>query len=99
MSEDKHPLDLVPDLKDLNTEVLFGKVWADERLSKRDRSIATCAILMAMYRTEELKFHLNFAQENGLTQDELKALITHISFYAGWPSGVNATRVANEVFA
>ena len=51
-----------------------------------------------MYRTEELKFHLNFAQENGLTQDELKALITHISFYAGWPSGVNATRVAEEVF-
>lgn len=98
MSEEKHPLDLVPDLKDLNTEVLFGKVWADERLSKRDRSIATCAILMAMYRTEELKFHLNFAQENGLTQDELKALITHISFYAGWPSGVNATRVAEEIF-
>ncbi len=98
MSEDKHPLDLVPDLKDLNTEVLFGKVWADERLSKRDRSIATCAILMAMYRTEELKFHLGFAQENGLTQDELKALITHISFYAGWPSGVNATRVAEEIF-
>ena len=97
MSQDKHPLDIVPDLKDLNTEILFGRVWADARLSRRDRSIATCAILMAMYRTEELKFHLDFAKQNGVTEDELKALITHISFYAGWPSGVNAARVADEI--
>lgn len=97
MVDEKHPLDIVPDLKSLNTDILFGKVWADERLSKRDRSIATCAILMAMYRTEELKFHLDFAQQNGVSKDELKALITHISFYAGWPSGVNAARVADEI--
>ncbi|MBF9032684.1 carboxymuconolactone decarboxylase family protein [Rhodobacterales bacterium HKCCE2091] len=98
MPEDKHPLDLVPDLKALNTEVLFGQVWADDRLSKRDRSIATVAMLAAMYRTKELEFHLGFAQDNGLSRDELLALITHVAFYAGWPSAVNATRVAEEVF-
>lgn len=98
MSQDKHPLDLVPDLKALNADILFGKVWEDARLSKRDRSIATVAMLAAMYRTKELEFHLDFAQKNGVTQDELKALITHVAFYAGWPCAVNATRVADDVF-
>ena len=99
MPDDKHPLDLVPDLKALNADVLFGKVWEDARLSKRDRSIATVAMLAAMYRTKELEFHLAFAQKNDVTQDELKALITHVAFYAGWPCAVNATRVADDVFA
>lgn len=97
MSEAKHPLDLVPDLKALNAEVLFGKVWEDSRLSKRDRSIATCAILAALYRTKELEFHLDFARQNGVEKEELLALITHVAFYAGWPCAVNATRVAEDV--
>ena len=38
------------------------------------------------------------ALENGVTQDELRGLITHIAFYAGWPNAVNAGRVALEIF-
>ena len=98
MAEPKHPLDINPELKKLNQEVLFDQVWESPTLSKRDRSIATCAILAAMYRTKELEFHLDFAQKNGVTRDELIALITHVAFYAGWPSAVNAGRVADEVF-
>lgn len=98
MSDEKHPLDILPDLKKLNAEVLFGQVWENPSLSKRDRSIATVAILAAMYRTKELEFHLGFAEANGVTREELKALLTHVAFYAGWPSAVNAGRVAEEVF-
>jgi 4-carboxymuconolactone decarboxylase len=73
------------------------QVWEDSALPKRDRSIATCAILAAIYRTKELEFHLKFAQQNGVERDELLALISPIAFYVGWPTAVNAGRVALEI--
>lgn len=97
MTKASHPFDLLPDLKRLNDEVLFGEVWENPALSKRDRSLITCAILAALYRTKELEFHQKFALKNGVTKDELFALITHVAFYAGWPTAVNAGRVAVDV--
>jgi 4-carboxymuconolactone decarboxylase len=66
-------------------------------LTKRDRSLITVAVLTALYRTEELRNHIKRALENGVTQDELRGLFTHLAFYAGWPTAVNTERVAAEV--
>jgi 4-carboxymuconolactone decarboxylase len=89
--------DFIPKLGQLRDEVLFGDVWEGEGLSKRDRSLITVAVLTALYRTEELHGHIKRALDNGVTEDEIKGLITHIAFYAGWPTAVNAGRVALEV--
>jgi 4-carboxymuconolactone decarboxylase len=51
-----------------------------------------------MYRTEELRGHLARAVQNGVTKEELAEMITHVTFYSGWPTGVNASKVATEVF-
>ena len=91
------PYAFVPKLGELRDNVLFGDVWERPGLSKRDRSLITCAVLTAMYRTEELKGHLIRAIDNGCTRDELSEMITHVTFYGGWPTGVNASRVATEV--
>jgi 4-carboxymuconolactone decarboxylase len=56
-------------------------------------------MLSAMYRTDELRGHLARALDNGVTADELREVILQSAFYAGWPTGVNAARVAGEVFA
>ncbi|MGF1595513.1 MAG: carboxymuconolactone decarboxylase family protein [Acidimicrobiales bacterium] len=90
--------DFIPELGRLRDDVLFGDVWENPDLSKRDRSLITVAMLAALYRTEELQGHLRRALDNGVTEDELKALITHVAFYAGWPCAVNAGRVASDVF-
>jgi 4-carboxymuconolactone decarboxylase len=90
--------ELIPQLGRLRDEVLFGDVWEQPELSKRDRSLVTVAVLTALYRTDELKLHMQRALDNGVTEDELKGLITHLAFYAGWPTAVNAGRVAAEVF-
>jgi 4-carboxymuconolactone decarboxylase len=45
-----------------------------------------------------LPFHLNKAKENGLTETELKEVITHLAFYAGWPKAMSAITVAKQVF-
>jgi 4-carboxymuconolactone decarboxylase len=37
-------------------------------------------------------------KENGLTETELKEVITHLAFYAGWPKAMSALTVAKQVF-
>jgi 4-carboxymuconolactone decarboxylase len=90
--------DIAPALDELTQGVLFGQVWERPGLSKRDRSLITVATLIANYRTNELPFHLKRALENGVTRDELVETITHLAFYAGWPSAITAVTVAKEVF-
>jgi len=78
---------------------LFGDIWERKELSKRDRSVATVAALVALNRTEQLRFHLQRALENGVKKQELIEEITHLAFYSGWPTAVNALTVAKEVFS
>ena len=91
--------DFVPKLMELNEKVLFGDMWERPGLSKRDRSLITVATLVALYRTNELPFHLARARENGISKDELAELFTHLAFYAGWPSAMTAVNIAMEVLA
>ena len=98
MSKATTVYELVPQLERLRDAVLYGDVWEQPELSKRDRSLATCAMLAALYRTDELKAHMKIALDNGVTCDELRGLITHVAFYGGWPCAMNAGRVGMEVF-
>jgi 4-carboxymuconolactone decarboxylase len=91
-------VDVAPKLVDLTEKVLFGDIWERQGLSKRDRSVVTVSALIAMNRTEQLPFHLRRALENGVTQDELVELITHLAFYSGWPTAMSAIRLAKEAF-
>jgi 4-carboxymuconolactone decarboxylase len=82
--------DTAPDLVRLTDDVLFGDVWANPGLSPRDRSLVTVAALVSLYRPEQLGSHLQRALDNGLSKDELVQAITHLAFYAGWPSAMSA---------
>ena len=88
-----------PKLVELTDKVLFGDVWERPNLSKRDRSLATVSALIALNRTEQLRFHLGRALENGVTKDELIEVITHLAFYSGWPTSMNAIMIAKEIFS
>jgi 4-carboxymuconolactone decarboxylase len=54
--------------------------------------------LVAAGQTEQLVSHLRLAKRNGLTEDELKEVIIHLAFYAGWPRAMSAVTVAKEIF-
>jgi 4-carboxymuconolactone decarboxylase len=90
--------EIAPKLSELTEQVLFGDVWERTDLSKRDRSLITVSALVALNRTEQLSFHLNRALENGVTRDEIVEAITHLAFYAGWPTAVSAALRAKDVF-
>jgi 4-carboxymuconolactone decarboxylase len=90
--------DIAPALAEYTDRVLFGDVWERPGLSPRDRSLITVATLVALYRTNELPFHLKKALENGVTRDELVETITHLAFYSGWPTANTAITIARRVF-
>jgi 4-carboxymuconolactone decarboxylase len=81
---------IAPKLVEVSNDVLFADVWQRPELSPRDRSLVTVSVLAALYRTEQLPFHLGKALENGLSVQELAEAITHLAFYAGWPNAMTA---------
>jgi len=80
---------LAPEFAKLTRDFLFGDIWERPGLSQRDKSLITVTCLVALNRIEQVEFHLKKAFENGLTQEELVAAITHIAFYAGWPTAAS----------
>jgi 4-carboxymuconolactone decarboxylase len=93
----EHVRSFAPKLIDLTEKVVYGDVWERPGLSKRDRSLITCAALIAMNRTEQLRGHVSRAIDNGVTEAELVEVITHMAFYSGWPTAMSAANVAKDV--
>ena len=105
MADDDNPTraqqligDFAPKLVSLTDDVLFGDIWRRPGLSSRDRSLVTVAALIANGNTEQLNGHLDRARQNGVTEDELKEVIIHLAFYAGWPRAMSAVQVAKKAF-
>ena len=90
--------DLAPALADYTDKVLFGDVWERPGLAPRDRCLINVASLVALYRVNELPFHIAKALDNGVTRDEVIELITHLAFYSGWPTANTALAIARRVF-
>src|SRR3954451_1806666 len=91
--------EIAPKLVDLTEDVLFGDVWERPQLSKRDRSLITCAALVSTGKAEQMDFHFPNAIKNGVTQEELVEMITHLAFYVGWPNAMSAINRAKALFA
>jgi 4-carboxymuconolactone decarboxylase len=89
---------VAPRLIELTESVVYGDIWERPGLSKRDRSLITIAALIAMYRGDQLTGHLERALANGVTREEIGEVITHLAFYAGWPTAMTAGRIAKKVF-
>lgn len=90
--------DIAPRLTEISDTVLFDDVWQRPGLSPRDRSLITVATLIALYRGNELPFHLGKALENGVTRDEIIEMVTHLAFYSGWPTASSALTIIRKAF-
>lgn len=81
------------------TEYCWGAGWGDDRLDAKTRSMLNIVMIAALNRMHEWELHLRGAIRNGVSRQELDALITHLTIYCGVPAGVECHRVANRVFA
>ncbi len=80
---------VAPEFAKLTRDLLFDDIWKRPELSQRDKSLITVTCLVALNRIEQVDFHLKKAFENGISKEELVAAITHIAFYAGWPTAAS----------
>lgn len=80
------------------TEILFHNLWLRPDLTPRERSMVTIASLLANGQSGQIGFHLNKAMDNGFTQEQAEEMLSHLSFYIGWPNAFSATPVMMEVF-
>jgi 4-carboxymuconolactone decarboxylase len=87
------------ELLEIGVDNIFGRLWAREGLSRRDRSLVTLGILITLRATDELKFHVQIARRNGLTESEIAEVIYHASGYAGFPAANTARTVARAALA
>jgi 4-carboxymuconolactone decarboxylase len=89
---------VAPRLIELTETLVYPDIWERPGLSKRDRSLITLAALTALYRPDQLTGHTERALANGVTKEEIGELITHLAFYAGWPSAMSAAKVVKQVY-
>ncbi|HEX5507038.1 MAG TPA: carboxymuconolactone decarboxylase family protein [Pseudolabrys sp.] len=83
----------------LLTEFAWGEVWGDEALKPRDRSILNLGMIACLGKMHEFETHFRGALRNGLTTDELRAILTQIAIYCGFPVAVDCFRTARKVLA
>ena len=89
---------IAPGVVQYTPDVLFGDLWRRPDLAPRDRSLVTVSALIATGQAAQLPYHLNRAMDYGLTQAQAAEVLTHLAFYAGWPSVFSALPVAKDVF-
>ena len=81
----------------LAVDFVFGSIWTRPGLDRKQRSLVTLGILIALRRTEELKNHVQIGLKNGLTVGEIEESLIHATAYAGFPAAYAASNAAAEV--
>lgn len=85
-------------MQELVTEYCWGAVWGRETLSLKTRSMLNLAMIATLNRPHELRLHVRGALRNGVSKDEIREIFMQVAVYAGVPAGVDAFRLAREVF-
>ena len=92
--------EFAPDFAHFNDDILFGENWNNIDIDLKTRSIITVVALMSQGVTDNsIRYHIQNAKNNGVSQREMAAVITHVAFYAGWPHAWAVFNIAKEVYA
>ncbi len=86
------------EIGELALDNVFSALWTREGLGRRDRSLVTLGILIALRAEHELQYHFPIALANGLTKEEIAEVIYHATGYAGFPAAASAKVVAARIF-
>ncbi|MET9449074.1 bifunctional 3-oxoadipate enol-lactonase/4-carboxymuconolactone decarboxylase PcaDC [Streptomyces cinerochromogenes] len=85
--------------QDFISRYAWGEIWADPTLSRRERSMITLTALVAHGHHEELAMHVRAALRNGLTPEEIGAVLLQTAVYCGVPAADAAFATAQRVLA
>ena len=85
--------------QEMMTEFCWGFGWGDDTLDPKTRSMLNLTMIAALNRMHEGELHFRGAITNGVTREELRAVLHQISIYCGIPAGVECFRIAKRVLA
>ena len=87
------------DFQTLITESAWGTVWANDTLSRRERSLITIALLAALGHKDELALHIRATANTGATAEDIREALMHVAIYGGVPAANTAIKIARETLA
>ena len=79
------------------TRYAWGEIWERAGLTRRERSLITLAMLVALNREPEFRMHIRAALNNGVTTDEIREVLIHAGIYCGLPAANAAIQAAEQV--
>ncbi|MFD5127571.1 bifunctional 3-oxoadipate enol-lactonase/4-carboxymuconolactone decarboxylase PcaDC [Streptomyces olindensis] len=85
--------------QDFISRYAWGEIWTDPTLSRRERSMITLTALVAHGHYDELAMHVRAARRNGLTPEEIGAVLLQTAVYCGVPAANSAFAAAQRVLA
>jgi 4-carboxymuconolactone decarboxylase len=85
--------------QDMITETAWGNLWANDRISPRDRSMLTLALLAAMGNFDEIPMHIRATANTGASKTDVLETFQHVAIYAGVPRANQALKLAKETYA
>ncbi|WP_406496749.1 3-oxoadipate enol-lactonase [Streptomyces sp. NBC_01604] len=85
--------------QDFISRYAWGEIWTDPTLSRRERSMITLTALVAHGHYDELAMHVRAARRNGLTPEEIGAVLLQTAVYCGVPAANSAFATAQRVLA
>lgn len=80
------------------TENAWGTIWTRPGLDKKTRHMLTIAMLAALGKHDELAMHIRATRNTGVTPEELREILLHVSVYAGVPAANSAFAIAKRVY-
>lgn len=81
------------------TEGAWGTLWADDTISRRERSMLTLALLAATGNFEEIPMHIRASLNTGASSQDVLQAFLHVAVYAGVPKANHAIKLAKQTYA
>ena len=75
----------------------WGFGWGDETIDAKTRSMMNLSMIGALGKMTEWELHCRGAIKNGVTREELRAIIHVIGIYCGVPQALECMRTARNV--
>lgn len=85
--------------QEMITETAWGNLWANDKISRRERSMLTLALLAATGNFEEIPMHIRATQNTGASKDDVMEALLHVAVYAGVPKANHAIKLAKATYA
>ena len=85
--------------QDMITDLAWGTLWADDSISRRERSMLTLALLAATGNFEEIPMHIRACARTGATPQDVMQAFLHVAVYAGVPKANHAIKLAKTTYA